>query len=116
MGARHILLNHFSQRYPKVPKLPTLTPSDRPGSPTSSSGATEPIVSVSFDLMSVRVDEMWKMSHYMETIGLLFAEEEEDGDGAETAVAHDTNATVTLVKPDPDSAAKGPKVGRHRVI
>lgn len=87
MQARHILLNHFSQRYPKVPKLPT-------ASPSSPSSKTEPVVSISFDLMSIRVDEMWKMAHYMEPISHLFPDEEEDGDNVEDAVAKDVNKST----------------------
>lgn len=90
MEASHVLLNHFSQRYPKLPKLaPPTQPHD------GDSQAAEPIVSISFDFMSIRVRDMWKMSHYMEALTLLFEEvEAEEGDDTIEAVEHDINPTV----------------------
>nr|ODO03678.1 hypothetical protein L204_00014 [Cryptococcus depauperatus CBS 7855] len=70
MNARYILLNHFSQRYPKLPKVPAYAPSISSGA----SKTSNPIVSVSFDFMSLRLGDMWKMSHYMEPISLLFTD------------------------------------------
>jgi hypothetical protein len=88
MQAEYILLNHFSQRYPKVPKLPP---------PTSSTGK-EPIISISFDLMSIRIADMWKMAHYLEPISLMFPDEEEDDADALTAVAKDKNVITAFTK------------------
>ncbi|RXK38185.1 hypothetical protein M231_04559 [Tremella mesenterica] len=108
MGASHILLNHFSQRYPKLPRLapsstfypsyPTIDQTDQTIPSTSESVTStgtdpsqiissslqpdsEPIISISFDLMSIRVGDMWKMSHYMEAMSLLFASEPEESEG-----------------------------------
>lgn len=77
MNARHILLNHFSQRYPKLPRL-------QPSEPAADV-AVGPVVSLSFDLMSLRVGDMWKMAHFKDAISLLFpAEDEADGEMSET--------------------------------
>lgn len=79
MGATHVLLNHFSQRYPKLPKL--AKPRPLPTNGEAADDLKEPIVSISFDLMSIRVGDMWKMAYYMEPLSELFADaEEEEGD------------------------------------
>ncbi|KIR35362.1 ribonuclease Z [Cryptococcus deuterogattii MMRL2647] len=109
MGAKYILLNHFSQRYPKLPKLPMPTsvapgvqaPSTSTAEPngvvdeiatlsassTSLEVSTEPIVSISFDFMSLRLGDMWKMPYYMEGLSMLFAEPEDGEDVVEEAQA-----------------------------
>lgn len=109
MRAKYILLNHFSQRYPKLPKLPmptsvvpaVETPLTEPtiaepdavfgetatlsASSTSLQVSTEPIVSISFDFMSLRLGDMWKMPYYMEGLSMLFAEPEDGEDVVEEA-------------------------------
>ncbi|EIW66065.1 hypothetical protein TREMEDRAFT_70321 [Tremella mesenterica DSM 1558] len=122
MGASHILLNHFSQRYPKLPRLapsstfypsyPTIDQTDQTIPSTSEAVASkgtdpshtissplqpdpEPIISISFDLMSIRVGDMWKMSHYMEAMSLLFASEPEESEGM---VEGDVNSVGTRQK------------------
>jgi ribonuclease Z len=94
MNASHILLNHFSQRYPKLPKL---------NLPTSLEGAKQTDISISFDFMSIKVGDMWKMAHYMDALSILFDEAEpEDGDDTQAAVEGDINPTT-------DPARKGGK-------
>jgi ribonuclease Z len=106
MNASHILLNHFSQRYPKLPKL------NLPTNPTSSDGTpsatAQPDISISFDFMSIKVGEMWKMAHYMDPLSMLFDEAEpEDGDDTTGAVEGDINPSVDPPAPVPN--AKGGK-------
>ncbi|WVR08979.1 hypothetical protein IAU60_006038 [Kwoniella sp. DSM 27419] len=89
MNASHILLNHFSQRYPKLPKLPVPEATE--------DGVAQPAVSISFDFMSLRVGDMWKMPYYMDAMSMLFAEVEEEGEGEDTvvgAVKGDVNPTL----------------------
>ncbi|KAI8142237.1 beta-lactamase-like protein [Fennellomyces sp. T-0311] len=67
MNARYTLLNHFSQRYPKIPSL----------------SSEQSNVCFSFDLMSVAVKQIPVLPKYTEAISLLFKEEaeaEEAGD------------------------------------
>lgn len=91
MKASHILLNHFSQRYPKLPKLNL--PAD------DGTGSKQADISISFDFMSIKVGEMWKMAHYMDALSLLFDEAEpEDGDDTIAAVEGDINPTVDTPK------------------
>ena len=62
MNARYTLLNHFSQRYPKIPSL---------------SGKQENIC-FSFDLMSVLIKQMPILPQFTDAMQLLFEEEEDD--------------------------------------
>ncbi|KAK8843961.1 hypothetical protein IAR55_006753 [Kwoniella newhampshirensis] len=98
MNARHILLNHFSQRYPKLPKLPTPAPIIEVGKVVGQQDiAPRPVVSISFDFMSIKIGDMWKMAYYMEPLSLLFAEAEEEGEGEDRvvgAVEGDVNPTL----------------------
>lgn len=88
MKAKHILLNHFSQRYPKIPVW-NLFEGVTDGSAKTDS---QPIISISFDLMTARISDLWKMRHYMDAISVLFAETElEEGDDTTAAVEHDIN-------------------------
>lgn len=98
MNASHILLNHFSQRYPKLPKL------NLPANPSSS----EAVISVSFDFMSIKIGEMWKMAHYMDALSLLFDEADpEDGDDTMDAVEHDHNPSIDTATANGDKQVNG---------
>ncbi|WVQ81072.1 hypothetical protein IAT38_003194 [Cryptococcus sp. DSM 104549] len=84
MGARYILLNHFSQRYPKLPKLPTPIPADPSDTSVLSSA---PTASISFDFMSLRLSDMWKMAYYMDALAVMFPADDADyEDSLELAV------------------------------
>lgn len=75
MNARYIVLNHFSQRYPKAPKLQLSTAEE---------SSTTPDVAISFDFMSLRAADTWKIAHYMPAIEVLFKQvEKEDGEDDE---------------------------------
>ncbi len=103
MNAKHTLLTHISQRYPKLPKS---------SSHHITSQLGEPAVGLAFDLMSVRVGEMWRMAYYMEAIDRLFADEEEDeGDDTAKAVEQD-------VKPASEDgvAPKMMEIGEKKVM
>ena len=80
MEAKHILLNHFSQRYPKLPK-------------SRVSSQEEGVVSISYDLMSVRIGDMWRMAYYIDAAEILFKTDEADDEGADVtdAVERDVN-------------------------
>ena len=73
--AKHFLLNHFSQRYAKVARLQR-----REG---ANGEDQEPVLAVSFDMMSIKVRDMWRMGYYMNALETLFAadgEEDEETD------------------------------------
>ena len=71
MGAKCILLTHFSQRYPKLPQYLFEEKMSKPNSPNNA------IVSVAFDLMRVRLGEFWKLPELFEPIRVLYREEEQ---------------------------------------
>ena len=110
MGARHLILTHFSQRYPKLPTLQpgggasateaadaTATPGIKSSSESSSSessssessnssesnaGERAANVSVAFDFMVVRLSELAWLPAMLPALHLLFPDE-----GAESAPA-----------------------------
>ncbi|GAA5995462.1 ribonuclease Z [Rhodotorula paludigena] len=75
MRARHLLLTHFSARYPKLPPLSTAS---------ASSDLPRPTVATAFDLMTLRLDEFWKVEQYRDAMDALLswdeAEDRNDGD------------------------------------
>ncbi|BGP57816.1 hypothetical protein JCM8202v2_005463 [Rhodotorula sphaerocarpa] len=69
MKARHLLLTHFSARYPKLPPLSTFE---------SSEHAHRPVVATAFDLMTLRLDEFWKVERYRDAMDALLSWDEAD--------------------------------------
>lgn len=84
MRARHLLLTHFSARYPKLP----------PPSVFATDGeAHRPIVATAFDLMSLRLADFWKVERYREAMDALLSwDEAEDGDDADELSGKDLAA------------------------
>lgn len=191
MGAKHILLNHFSQRYPKLPENLDLTGAPKPGAagaepvasapgpsgdpgtaepavaesagvqvtfesatetdistdpvPPASDPATtlvpdlapqvtapQPIVAMSFDFMSVKIRDMYKVAHYLEPIAEFYKDGEDDnvasgpqrdagaeGDAEEAAVNGTTNGSGGKGKKQAPTTGqgskkqKGPKPPKH---
>lgn len=88
MKAENLLLTHFSQRYPKIPKLrsttalapepvvvPSMTSTEPLNLPSSSAAPEhEPIVAVAFDCASIPIGSMWKMNRYTPILEKVFAE------------------------------------------
>ncbi|GAA5821347.1 hypothetical protein JCM10212_000982 [Sporobolomyces blumeae] len=76
MRADHLLLTHFSARYPKVP----------PVSAASTTGDThELVVATAFDLMSLKLSEFWKVERYRDAMDILLKTDEADGDDGEVS-------------------------------
>ncbi|TYJ56176.1 hypothetical protein B9479_003162 [Cryptococcus floricola] len=160
MGAKYILLNHFSQRYPKLPKMPGVVPlavaeeasesarakreenvpedlkeaaieEDVPENSStetlaplpenvvleasSPSSTAPPHVSISFDFMSLRLADMWKMPYYMDALSILFAEPEEAEveDGAGSVVEGKANGAVTGEQGGATGTGKGKKAEKR---
>jgi ribonuclease BN (tRNA processing enzyme) len=61
MNAKHILLNHFSQRYQK-----NLTFID---------GETHLNVGCAYDLMCIEMNSFWKLKYYVPIVNQLFADD-----------------------------------------
>lgn len=69
MNAKYTLLNHFSQRYPKLPSL----------------SQEQQNVCFSFDMMSVAIKQIPILPKFTDAIRLLFKEEEEEEKEEEAA-------------------------------
>ncbi|GAA5982370.1 hypothetical protein JCM5350_006161, partial [Sporobolomyces pararoseus] len=75
MKAQHLLLTHFSARYPKLPP--------KSSSPSSSESSHQPIIATAFDLMTLKLSDFWKMEQYREALDALLSWDEAD-EGKET--------------------------------
>ncbi|BGP34813.1 hypothetical protein JCM10296v2_006637 [Rhodotorula toruloides] len=85
MRARHLLLTHFSARYPKLPP---------PSAFATDGEAHRPIVATAFDLMSLRLADFWKVERYREAMDALLSwDEAEDRDDADELSGKDLTAT-----------------------
>jgi len=73
MGAKKLLLTHFSQRYPNIPKI-------RPEEENIEHSGVDPLVGISFDLMTVKANDIGKTERYREALQVLFDAEEDDGE------------------------------------
>ena len=94
MRAKHILLTHFSARYPKMPPLAIgkAEPDNEPVVLVSSdvgdiskrsrlpSRAADPDIVVAFDHLNLTIGDMWKVNHYLPAIEQSFQDTLEHGD------------------------------------
>lgn len=69
MKARHLLLTHFSARYPKLPPPSTFDSSEQ---------SHRPVVATAFDLMTLRLDDFWKVERYRDAMDALLSWDEAD--------------------------------------
>ncbi|GAA6021489.1 hypothetical protein JCM11491_006513 [Sporobolomyces phaffii] len=67
MQARHLLLTHFSARYPKLPPA---------SAPLAVSELRRPVVATAFDLMTLKLSEFWKMEKYRDALDTLLGWDE----------------------------------------
>lgn len=78
MGVKYVMLTHFSQRYPKLPKL------------SANENLGELKVGIAFDLLTVQLSDFEKLMRYKEPLELLFQmdgeEEELEEEGDEVVV------------------------------
>lgn len=103
MKAKYILLNHFSQRYPKIPKLLTKQEADEDG--------YCPKIALAADLMQLPLKDFDRVARYSTAIDFLFEEEakEEEPDEEEAIINDGTEAkkaTSGKVKPEKVKKAK----------
>lgn len=111
MNAKYILLNHFSQRYPKLPRL---TPAPASTSAGEEDGTrSNPNVALAFDLMTMRLKDFRKQAGYTDAMEELFKEEEEEeeaeGSGdAVSAEGKENNGKALKPGKTPKGTGKGP--------
>lgn len=85
MNAKYLLLNHFSQRYPKLPRIQPFDPK---------SEQRRPIIALAFDLMTLPLKSFQKMETYNDAFQALFqemAEVEPESDDEDAAEGEDGN-------------------------
>lgn len=71
MGAKKILLTHFSARYPGMPPR------------RGANGDDGPVIGLAFDYARIRLGDMWKLNAYMPAIQVALSE---FGDEEETEI------------------------------
>lgn len=98
MQADYLLLNHFSQRYPKLPRLQA---------PTDNASGKRPVIALAFDLMTLPLSSFWKMENYTDALEELFVEVE----GAESETAQSESGDVTTER----AKDKGKAAGQGKV-
>ncbi|KNZ78842.1 Zinc phosphodiesterase ELAC protein 2 [Termitomyces sp. J132] len=80
MRAEHILLTHFSARYPRMPPSALRRPQN---------GDFRPIVALAFDHANFKIGDMWKTSYYLKALEQSFRETvAEEGDEEEEVEAN----------------------------
>ena len=87
MGAKYILLNHFSQRYPKLPRY-----QPAPGTGMEGASSEEPKIALAFDLMTLPLKSFEKATSYTDAMEVLFKEDEAEGEEVVDEEAQDNNA------------------------
>ena len=100
MQVKCVILTHFSQRYPKLPRLDA----------SKELGSLK--VGIAFDLLTITLSDMDKLMRYREPLELLFDvdHEEEDGsEGGEDVVDEQSGPVHT--KPVQSKKAHGKKAG-----
>ena len=68
MNASKIFLTHFYQRYSKLPQASSVNNIDGK------------VIAHGFDLLSLKIGDMWKMSHYSQPLTYILANEINDND------------------------------------
>ncbi|KAG5358363.1 Ribonuclease Z [Yarrowia sp. B02] len=76
MEAKNVVLTHFSQRYPKLPEVSSLT--------LETKDLQKVPVAIAFDMMRIRLGEIGEQAQHYEAIGKAL-EDGEEKDGEETA-------------------------------
>ncbi|KAK4055371.1 hypothetical protein OIO90_003209 [Microbotryomycetes sp. JL221] len=70
MRAKHLLLTHFSARYPKLPPMMTTQESEK------NQNHEDPIVALAFDLASLKLKDFWKTKYWSKAMDTLFSWDE----------------------------------------
>ncbi|GAA6036325.1 hypothetical protein JCM8097_001668 [Rhodosporidiobolus ruineniae] len=111
MEARHLLLTHFSARYPKLPPLSTYFSSS--SAETADATAHRPVVATAFDLMTLRLADFWKVERYRDAMDALLSwdEAEEDGEDKDELSGKEKTVTAGSVDAEKEDAVRGKSQG-----
>jgi ribonuclease Z len=82
MNAEHVLLTHFSARYPKMPP----TGIAKPRQNGQNSNRKQPILALAFDHINLTIGNMWKLNHYLPAVEQSFKDTAEEDDGEDVDV------------------------------
>jgi len=72
MNAEHVLLTHFSARYPKMPPAGITRPDGR-----------QAIVVLAFDHVNLSIGNMWRLNYYLPAVEQSFRDTVEEDDGSD---------------------------------
>ncbi|TFK75060.1 hypothetical protein BDN72DRAFT_758625 [Pluteus cervinus] len=97
MKAKHILLTHFSQRYPKLPPSVVMQPT------RGSKSEDEPVVALAIDHAQFRIGDLWKFRYYLPAVEKHFMDTEEEGEGQDVVVLQELEEGLIEVDGDPES-------------
>jgi ribonuclease Z len=75
MNAEHVLLTHFSARYPKCRQLVSQDQNKTVGD----SDRKQPIVALAFDHLNLTIGNMWKLNYYLPAVEQSFRDTVEEG-------------------------------------
>ncbi|RDB18569.1 Ribonuclease Z, mitochondrial [Hypsizygus marmoreus] len=78
MTAEHILLTHFSARYPKMPPSGVAKPNQI--EEDAQKRLKEPIIALAFDHANLEIGKMWKMNYYLAAVEQSFRDTVEEDD------------------------------------
>ena len=73
MNAEHVLLTHFSARYPKMPPAGITKP-------RLNSDRKQPTVGLAFDHINLTIGNMWKLNYYLPAVEQSFRDTVEEDD------------------------------------
>jgi ribonuclease Z len=107
MKAKYVLLNHFSQRYPKLPRVQPVPVSEQDDATRSN-----PKVALAFDLMTLPLRSFDKVAGYTDAMEVLFKEEEKedvdiDGSGETESGKQPKNGKTPKGKNDKNANGNG---------
>jgi ribonuclease Z len=81
MNAEHVLLTHFSARYPKMPPAGA-----RPRPNGQNLDRKQPILALAFDHINLTIGNMWKLKYYLPAVEQSFRDTVEEDDGEDIDV------------------------------
>ena len=100
MDAAHVLLTHFSQRYPKLARIGA-----------KQRGKHGPHVGIAFDQMRVTTAGIRRMQSYRPALEQLFDADRDDADEAAPGATDTMAAGETAKRPKTQHNASAPEVG-----
>jgi len=102
MGAKNLLLTHFSQRYPKITDLnakAAVVEGAEASLPERAPSLARPVIGLAFDFASIPIGSMWKMERYTPALEQLFAETADAVEDAEEGALIKAAMAISAAEP-----------------